>query len=345
MECQIKTQFCTYCNGVKMSIGDKCGSCLNPIQQEKDTSNNDERCNQCHSFNVYIHEQEYSTVCEDCGHVKNNNIKDTAEWTNYSGDSNRIVMSRCSMSTSLNLASSLGSYISNSKYGNFTVQGKYKDDKGEFITFEKTISLSKLNIRQSKTNEENRYDRVIEYLNKFDWGRDIIGKSLLYWKVIKNSQYKGRVRKAILALCVHYALCTIPGANHTYSYVCEKMDITLKEFTKAKQIFPRYRLTSQNPLSKQSLNSSSLINTISYHIVGKLKLPYKDYVPKCLEVHKLNKTKLQKKRFRPNTILFGVMYTVIKDKDKVVPKRRIIQYLERYCSVYTMNNVYEEINN
>lgn len=344
MECQIKTQFCTHCNGVKMLIGGQCGSCLKPIQEKESSNNDDDRCIQCNSLNVYIHEQEYSTVCEECGHVKNNNIKDTAEWTNYSGDSNRIVMSRCSMSTSLNLASSLGSYISNSKYGNFTVQGKYTDkETGVLVTFEKTISLSKLNIRQSKTNEENRYDHVIKYLNKFDWGRDIIGKSLLYWKVIKNSQYKGRVREAILALCVHYALCTIPGANHTPSYVCEKMNIPIKDFTKAKQIFPRYRLLTSNPLSKKSFNSS-INNTISYHIVGKLKLPYKYYVPKCLEVHKLNKTKLQKKRFRPNTILFGVMYTVIKEKDKVIPKR-IIKYLERYCSVYTMNNVYDEINN
>lgn len=312
-----------------------CISCTTKINVKPPSNDG---CKKCKSLDLYIHEVESVHVCRDCGFVGSTIIKDTAEWTNYTGDSNRKVMSRCSMSCPINLAASLGTSIPPHFKGNFFIQKVYTDSEGKIQTKRIERNISKLNTWQSKTSEEQCYDRVIKYLNKFGWDDSIIRRTLLYWKMIKKSHYKGRKRDALIALCVHYALCNNPNANHSPSFVCKKMNIRASDFTQVKQIFPQYRIL-------QSFNSTyckSLSNIYSFHM-SKLNLPFKHYVPSCLKIYNENKTKLQQSRFTPNTIKFGVIYTVLKRNDKLTPKK--IEYLKTYCSVHTMKLVFKALSN
>ena len=336
-------EYCKHCDTqvpVEGCAYTSCLICSNPIEEKTQYNFNNLytiSCKKCKSTNIIINEDN-DEVCTDCLLVQQSNmISQDKEWTNNYDNSNRNVMYRCSMAKQINPHTSLGSYIEDNNTNSlFEVTVKYNDEQGKSVVKTMTKSLCSLQLNQAKSNIQQRTDTLIKDMEMLGIQTTQYPGVIKYWEKIEHAP-KGDKRIALIIYCYYLLLlenqsrCTI----NLDKYITNK-----RAFNDAHKMYPRHKLDAD---IQKKINLSINDDNISDMFIGIIDnittygnlFKYKDDMVKLY--HEYNDILTNGYNFTKQSIVYGIVYTIIKKNSKCNLKVDNV-------SPQTMKRVYNIIN-
>lgn len=259
-------------------------------------------------------------TCTSCGIVNENRmIFDGADWANYedtreAGKDN----SRVGWQDQSNPHSTLGSFIPRNTW----VEGTDKNGK------KYKYDLSKTHMIVSADNKERAFYEVIKIFDRLVYNSSVtqrvIDQAKLYWSEIVKSEkiFRGGNRNGLLACCILYA-CYQKNCSRTRDEIAEYMKISKDDIIKGEPIFQD--IISKNVQYKHIIEQGHNVNDMFSPIIAKLGLPYKYYVPKCLDIYKQCEDELSE--ISTSSAIGGVVSYVVHvlKKNKTPTKKELLE--------------------
>jgi transcription initiation factor TFIIB len=292
------------------------------IQEEEECDNS--LCKNCKSMSIVDDFKNGTTVCIDCGLIKEEILIDEkAEW-NFGGEEAAYSKdpSRCGGPTNALLEkSSLSTMINTSRA------------KGNNYT------MAKIHQQQSMNYVERSLYHVFEGIQKMAGDRGslsqaIIEQSKAYYKKISEKRLsRGAVRKGLIACCILYA-CKAHNVPRSVKEIGEMCEISVGILNKTTKIFTL--------LMKDEINNTNGINVddLISRFCNVFQFEHRVHHSILRDVRKVHDYVLEHNILHgktPTSVASGIIYFVLQNKGYEVDKNLIAT--QHKVSFVTINKI------